>query len=94
MPVLKTTPHLHLDFMHERLAIVNLDLDLPRFAEQRAEFSRPLTDKGRLIFALKTVPAEARPLQPRHRFRTIGRGALAQRPLIDQDNMAATPIAS
>ena len=41
MRVLKTTPHLHLDFVHEHLAIANLHLDLPRSAEERAEFSCP-----------------------------------------------------
>ena len=85
MRVLKTTPHFHFDFMHERLAIANLHLDLPRSAEQRAEFSRPPADKGGLVFALKTMPSGARPFQARHRSRAIGRRRLPQRPLIDQD---------
>jgi DNA-3-methyladenine glycosylase I len=91
MRVLKATPHFHLDFVHERLAIANLNLYLPRPAEERPEFSRPPANKGRLVFALKMVPAPARPFQLRHGLRAIGRSRLPQRPLLDQDNI---PIAS
>jgi hypothetical protein len=85
--ILKPAAHFHLDFMHEGLTIPNLPFYFPRPTEQRAKFTRPPANKGRLIFALKTVPSAPRAFQPRHRSRAIRRSRLTQWPLVDQDQM-------
>src|SRR5678816_3885554 len=85
MRVLETTPHFHLDFMDERLAIADLHFNLSCSAEQRAKFTRPPADKSGLVLSFKTVPSDTRAFQARHRACAISRSRFSQRLLIDQN---------
>ena len=88
MRVLKTPPHFHFHFVHERLVIANLFFDFSRPTEERAKFPGPPANKGRLVFAFKMMPAKARAFQPRHGARATCGRFLSQWPLIDQDKAA------
>ena len=92
MRILETPPHLHLHFVHKRLAIANLCLHLPRRAEERAKLARPPASECRLVLALKVVPSRADSFQARHRLRAFRRHPFAQRFLIDQHDMPRRQI--
>jgi hypothetical protein len=92
--ILKSPAHFHFDFVDERLAFADLRLNLPRRAQERAKFSRSPAGEGRLVLALKAMPAAARLLQTRHRRGAIRRRPRAQWRLIDQDEITPERIDS
>jgi hypothetical protein len=76
--ILETAAHFHFYFVHERVGIADILLDLARFAEKRAEFSRPPPDKRGFVFPLEMVPLPARLFQTRLCARALSRRRLAQ----------------
>ena len=88
MPILETTAHFHLDFMHERVGVANLFLDLAPFTKKRSELSSPPPHKSRLILALKMMPLPTGPFETRLGPGALSRCILPQDFLFDANNSA------